>query len=664
VRRWVPCLTCLAVVAMVVTIATPAHGQDPDVSGLMVPDTLFAAPSLPGPDYLTVYDRDNTRSNWTQNLTYTRNTRRFSVSTNGNITTQELSGFDNKSTFGQFVGRVSARLTRRWVVSMDGRHNMSATTDGSRDAESRRNRLQFKTQYTLNPTPELSLVGSISSEFQREHDLAERRTLKPGSITAGSVDTLRVQRDSSFTTGRQDGYLGTMDWRPMTWLSVNGTASGSRVRPTQFSLVRDFTNAQDGSGGGYVVGSPQRTNEPTDNSAYTSKISFTKFRGHTFDVNLSKSALDQSSFDKQLRGQERASFDRTSGSFRSQSTFRGKYSLVVDGSLVRSERVYALRTNYTSLVRTRQLSSTAGYSDINTRFSTAFSVSRNRSERQASGNGTILDRSLTANGYRKVSTRLAMDGTASVSLQTAKYEDERSDQDVTRINVSAGGGYRVSAACSTTVHFSATRSHGIYIDPSASSTNAIQSTYQMNATMRLQVSRTFWLNQNYLLSADYRVFDYTEEQNFLNRVRRIDTDLIDTVFSFAYVRLTHNFIFRDQGTYSRDFGEASRRYRVSVETYDQTLAASVGIKVARGIRISAMQSLLNQRNHFLSNDSRSLRNRWNLTGGIDIERPVWNGALLSGAIRHIGSYDERVVPNAPNNEEAYWIAGITFQKQF
>jgi hypothetical protein len=291
-------------------------------------------------------------------------------------------------------------------------------------------------------------------------------------------------------------------------------------------------------------------------------------------------------------------------------------------------------------------------------------VGRNRSERQATGNGTILDRMLSASGYRKVSGRLAVDGGASISLQSAKYEDVRSDQDVTRRNLTAGGGYRVSAACSTTVHFSATRSHAIYIDPSASSTNAVQSTYQMNATMRLLVSRTCWLNQNYVLSADYRVFDYTEDQNFLNRVRRIDTDIIDTVFSFAYVRLTHNFIFRDQGTYSRSLGEASRQYRVSVETYDQTLAATIGIKVARGIRILAMQSLLNQRNHFLSNDSRTLRNRWNLTGGIEIERPVWNGAQLSGAIRHIGSYDEQVVPNAPNNEEAYWIAGITFQKQF
>jgi len=653
-----------AVVALAAFVAVPAHAQEEDLSALAVPDSLFEAPSLPGPEYLTVFDRDNTRSNWTQSLTYSRTSRRVSVSASGNVNTQELSGFDNKSTFGQFMGRVSARLTRRWTVSMDGRHNMNSSTDGSRDTDSRRNRLQFRTQYTLNPVPALSLAGALSSEFRREHDLAQRQTLKKAFGASGVVDTLRAQRDSSFTTGRQDGFLGSVNWRPKAWFSLSGTASGSRVRPTQSSLVRDFTNPQDGSGGGYAVGELQRTREPTDNAAYTSKITFSKFRGQVLEVNLAKSALDQSTFDKQLRGQERASFDRNSGTFRLQSTFGRKYIFTVDGGLVRSEREYALRTNYTSLVRTRQMSSMAAYNDSSMRFSSMFSASRTRSERQASGNGTILDRALNTNAYRKVSKRLAMDATASVSLQSSKYEDERSDQDVARTSVNVGGGYRVSSACSTTVHFSTTRSHSIFIDPSASSTNAVQSTYQMNATMRLRFSRTLYLSQNYLLSADYRIFDFTEDQNFLNRVRRIDTDMIDTVFSFAFIRLSHNFIFRDQGTYSRTAGESSREYRVAVETYDQTLAATVGIAIARGIRFVGTQSLLNQRNHFLVNDKRTLRNRWNLTGGIEIERTIWDGAQLLGAVRHIGSYDEQQLPNTPNNEEEYWIAGITFQKQF
>jgi hypothetical protein len=235
-----------------------------------------------------------------------------------------------------------------------------------------------------------------------------------------------------------------------------------------------------------------------------------------------------------------------------------------------------------------------------------------------------------------------------------------------RTSVNVGGGYRVSPACSTTVHFSATRGHSVFVDPSASATNSVQSTYQMNATLRLRLSDNFWVNQNYLLSADYRIYDFakSENQNVLNRARRIDTDMIDTVFSFAFVRLTHNFIFRDQGAYSREAGETERKYRVSVETYDQTLAATVGIALARGVRLVGTQSLLNQRNRFLVSDETTLRNRWNLTGALEVERALGRDAELKGAVRHIGSYDERMMTDAPTNEENYWIAGVTFQKRF
>ena len=75
--------------AMAVLAVATTHAQDVDLGALAVPDSVFHARSLPGPDYMSVFDRDNTRSNWVQTLTYARTTRRFAISTNGNITTQE-----------------------------------------------------------------------------------------------------------------------------------------------------------------------------------------------------------------------------------------------------------------------------------------------------------------------------------------------------------------------------------------------------------------------------------------------------------------------------------------------------------------------------------------------------------------------------------------------
>ncbi|HKQ18922.1 MAG TPA: hypothetical protein VJW75_04170, partial [Candidatus Eisenbacteria bacterium] len=130
-----------AIVALLALSAVPVHAQEEDLSGLVVPDSLFEEESIPGPEYLTIYDRDNTRSNWSQTLTYSRIRRGTAISISGDVSTQDLSGFENKSTVGQFMGRLSKRITRRWVVSMDGRHGMNSSTDGTRNTDSRRNRL-------------------------------------------------------------------------------------------------------------------------------------------------------------------------------------------------------------------------------------------------------------------------------------------------------------------------------------------------------------------------------------------------------------------------------------------------------------------------------------------------------------------------------------------
>jgi hypothetical protein len=646
--------------------ALPALAQEEGSTVYATPDSVFEAESQPGPSYQTVYDRDNNRNNWQQSLSYFRSTGRIAVSGSGSVTTQEFTQFANKSTFGEFGGHVDARLTRRWVVSLDGRFEMYSSTDGTRNADSRGNQLQVRTQYNLNPLHGMTLTGVIYTAFQQDHGKSVQQRVDPAfpEVDPTAVDSLRVQRDSSYTTARQDGLNGVVDWRVKPWLSVNATVSGSRVRPTQTSLIRDFTQPLDGSGGGYVIGTADRTREPRDNATYTSRLTFTRLPRTSIDLNLSKSALDQSMFDKQLRGQERTSFDRSSGMFHLQHGPYRNFHLTVDGSLVRSEREYVLRRNYTSLLKSRQLTSGLAYGDSITRGYVGLTVSRSRNERQASGNGLLLNRLLNANAYRKISGRLALDAMASASIQISKYADPRSDQDVARTSVNVGGGYRISPSCSTTVHFSTTRSHSVFLDPSASSTNAVQTNYQLNATLRLRVSEEFTVWQDYVLNADYKIFDFTEPQNVLNRVRRIDTNLADTLFSFAYLRLTHNFSFRDQGTYTRDPGEAERAYQISVRTYDQTLGALVGIALAPGVRLQAAQSLLNQRNYFLFTGASTVRNRWNLTASLEIDRSLSGGSQIRGAVRHIGAYDEPATPSAPVNEEGYWIAGITFQKQF
>jgi hypothetical protein len=646
------------------SLAGSTSAQEEDQGLFAVPDTVFEAVSQPGPSYDTVYDRDRSRSNWTQTLGYSRSERRTALSLSGNMTTQDFLSFPNRVTLGGFDGHLDARLTRRWVLSLNGRSDMYSANDGNAQTDTRNNRLQIQTQYMLNPIPSLTVIGAAYSEFQRQHDRTIQSRISTG---LDDTDSLIAKRDSSYTTGRQDGLSGTANWNAKPWLLLSASANASRVRPHQRSLVRDFATALDGSGGGTFHETRESTNNPSDNASYTSRLTYSGLRRAKMVFGFLKSEVDQSTFDRQLRGQERLSSNRTSGTYHlDYGPFWGT-SLTLDAGLVRSLREYQLRRASNSLVTTRTLGGTLSRATPDFMVGMNATVDRSRYERQATQNGLILERRLTGNGMRRISQRLVLDGLGSISLRRSAYLNPAADQDVSRSLFSLGGGYRVSNACSTTVHFSAARNHTVALDPSSSGSNAVQSNYQMNAALRLGLWKNFAIRQDYLLSADYRILDYVESNNYLNRIRRIDTDFVDTLFTFAFVRLTHNFIFRDQGSYLRRPGEPNRAFRVSVETYEQTLSATVGVALARGIRFSATQSLYNQRNHFLSNDRSTNRNRFSLNAGIDVNRTFASGTQIRGAIRHIGGYDEvdRIAdPFADPNEEDYWIAGATVHKDF
>jgi hypothetical protein len=664
-RRGVP-LACSLLVAIACGAPTPALAQEMDPGAAAIPDSVFTQESQPGPSYQTVYDRDRSRSNWTQTLTYYRGMQRFAFNGSGSVTTQDFLAAGNKSTFGDFYGHMDGRITRNWIVSLDGRFGMNSSVDARRKSETRNNRLQIRTQYHLQPRPTMMLTGALYTEFQQDHQRSTQTVLDEAipEIDPGAVDTLKVQQDSSYTSARQDGLSGLASWNIKPWLEFYGSALASRKRPSQRSEVRDFLNPLDGSGGGHSRESIQTTHDPSDNTLFSSRVTFTRIPLMRTVFGFQSSSLNQSRFDQQLRGQEHQTFDRNAGTVRFEYGPRYKTFFFADASLVRSLQDFQLRRSSNSLATTRQVSSTLSYSEVGSGAGLTFQTSRARYERQQNQNGLVINRTLFGNGYRRISRRLSLDGFGNMSLQSSRFENPKTDQDILRRSASVGGGYLLAPTCSTVVHFSVNRTQNVAIDPSASGSNNAQTIYQMNASMQFVPTRNFSIRQNYLLSADYKIFDYTERQNYLNRVRRIDTDFVDSLFTFAFLRLTHSFIYRDFGAYFRNTPSEPRTFRIASEIYEQTLAITVGLELTAGVRLIGTQSLLNQRNLDVPRGTTRVRNHFSLNGGLEVNRTLPGGSQIIGALRHVGGYDERVTPQTPTLEEAYWIAGVTFQKDF
>jgi hypothetical protein len=257
-----------------------------------------------------------------------------------------------------------------------------------------------------------------------------------------------------------------------------------------------------------------------------------------------------------------------------------------------------------------------------------------------------------------------MDGVATASLTSFEYEDSILDQDNARAYANVGGGYIVSDRCSTLVHFSVSRGHSVAIDASRSTGNNVQTTYQMDSSLRLGVTPRLSINQIYLLNALYQIYDSpsAESRNVLSRIRRIDTYVSDSLFPFATLQLIHNFLYRDFGSFTQLAGQSGRVYRIASETYVQTISASLNLRPAGGVLLFVTQSLSNTR--ISSSAGNTVNNRWNLALGATIDRTIMGNATLNGTVQHIGAYDERRALTDPANEQDDWIAGVTLAKDF
>lgn len=664
-------------------LAAPALAQIGGPEQIGTPDSVFAEqPRIPI-SYSTTYDRGATTTTWGQSLTWGLSRKRLSLSTNASsVATRNLKTNLGRNTSGQIGTQISMVLVPRWILSANGQFSSVVPHGTQQDALQRRNRLQLQTQYEVDPTSTLSLRALVSSEFRRDFDETER--LRQDLVVA-STDTLRLSRldTSARTIARQDGASGQLQWKPAKWIQANVTGNWSRARPTT-RIDSLFTATLLATGAPAQLRSTGTLEEPIAESRMESSLGITGAHGFSLGATLRAVESGHIYFDPGA-GREHWSLNSRYGSLHVEHAPIPGLSYSLDGSISRASNEFATRRTSTNRTDGRSAVANIGWNRPGTSLSLMFNVQSSEVGQQVDRygapdplrNGETIVRFLTASGSRRLSRRLKVDGVATASLFSSLYQNPKNDHDLARTFLSAGGGYSVSPQCSLTVHFSTNRSFNRYIDASNSGSNNVVSDYQMLAVMNVRASRDITIAQNYLLSASYRIADdpRQESTNTLVRNRRIDTTAADTLFSFAYARLTHSFLFQDLGPFLREVPGQDRRYVVSSERYSQTIEAAFGFTPATGISLLVSQKLGNTRDHQLATGSRTTQNRWNLTAGMDLDRELPGGAALHASVQHIGEYSERPSEcdgaNPPPScfafdpqRSDYWVAGVALQRNF
>jgi len=646
-----------AAVLFFVHVPTPARAQE---TAAVIPDTTFTPRAHQPISYYTSYDRNVSRASWLQSLSYAHNAKRVSFNISGSaITSNGLRGLRSDGLDGDVNGSVNVLAAKNWTWALDGRFGLNSDKDDFSSTDRRANRLQIRTQYQFNPLQNVSALGLVFAEFQQDQSVGER--VIPVDRTKFSS---HVGRDSSYTSGRRNGASGTLTWKAAPWLEVGGAGALTNINSTTNTAKQEFFHALSVGAADSTALSDTSTTSPNGDERLDTHITMTRFKRTTLGLVFHTNSADQQYYALTQRGQEKYKYGSRTASFHAETVPLTGSQAVLDVGIDRSYREYQLQDRLNSLTHGANAAGQFNFFRTLSRANIGFLFTRSKAEQQVTQNGTVINRAVNAGGSRRVSRRLWLDGTGSVSLYTRKYEDSKSDKDDVRGYLNLGGGYLVSSRCSTAVHFSVNRSHAVAIAFESSGGNNVNTTYQMDAALRLQVSPTFTIFQNYQLNANYLIYDYDEKRNTLNRNRRINTTLADSLFSFASILLTHNFFFQDRGAYSRFTEDGPREYSVDQELYAQNLSIGVAIRILPGVIAGATQSLANSRSYFPNPASNTNRNRWNLNLGLTVDRDLPGGMRLDGTVQRIGEYTERPGPEPPLDVVDYWLAGLTLTKDF
>lgn len=655
--------------AVVLAQASPAAAQDQ-----VVPAEEAPAESLVLPAYRTTYDLNHTRELWGQDLSYSLKHGRTSFNLTGALDTQSFLKSESKSTVGSIEGSLNYGLVGTWQLVLAGDYAMNSSLDRTRatsarpptlsSLESRDNRLSIGTQYLFYPVRHMFTFLNLSTEFEQKHDRSSNDKIDRADTlnTPGEADTSRAQRDSSYTTSRKDAFQAEIRWPATRWLQLHQNTLAYRTEPTIASFKRGFNHALDGSGGGYVVPENQKTTNPSGNLRFTGDATISRGMSKLV-VTGTSSSLQQSYFDKQRSQQENTRFNSTLGTFTFDTHFWGHLNLHSEGSTSRNLNRYELASFQTTLLHSQHALALLTILDSTFNANLNFSVDRTRTELHPASNGVSVNRTLGGLFQWRKSRRLVLDGNGSANLQGNDYENDKNDRDDVNNFFSLGGGYMLTPACSTTVHFSRGWKHGVALDPSFSGGNAVTTTYQMNATLVYLPTRNFSLRQAYLINAEYRILDYVDTLSSLSRARRVDTDIADTLWSWGFVGLSHNFVFRDSGIYAHYGGQSNRSYNVATRTYDQTVTATVGAKLAPGVLFFAAHTLINNRAEGLARKTRTNQNTFKLNLSLQVFRTLDNGFEIDGALRRLGEYVEGHLDSKDSTRDE-WVAGVSVRKAF
>jgi hypothetical protein len=340
-----------------------------------------------------------------------------------------------------------------------------------------------------------------------------------------------------------------------------------------------------------------------------------------------------------------------------------KSSITFDFS--RSMSSYELEPSRNNDIKTYTLDGNVSYTLGNTKFSTDLRSEKKRSDYFDEQTGDSYSQALGASLTHKFNERLNGSLRGRMSLLQRYYDNvEENDQDRDLFDQEATLTleYAPRTDIRTGLTIKVREDELIYIRRTRTGDNKTTQTFLIQPSIKKDFGSAISLTQRYELSADYTLYDYDRDSNFLIRNFVINTGFDWRPLGDLGLSVDHTYRGQDEGAYREDeFGV--ERYAKNSERDDNSMSISVRYKLLNLVDIEVKQELSFQKKWTFSDDEKRLA--WDkydtsVTGRASISHSFEDGARFSVSVART----HRDATNIVERQREVWNITANVDKTF
>lgn len=337
----------------------------------------------------------------------------------------------------------------------------------------------------------------------------------------------------------------------------------------------------------------------------------------------------------------------------------------INFNFTRNTSSYEIESSRDNDLKTYALDGSVSYTLGDTKFGTDLRSEKKRSDYFDEQTGDSYSQSFGASLAHRFSERLNATLRGRMSLLSRHYDDsEANDQDRDLFDQEAtlSFDYTPRSDIRTGLTIKVREDQLIYIRRTRTGDNKTTQTFLIQPSIRKDFGAKVSLSQRYELSADYTLYAYDRDSNFLIRNFVISTGLDWRPIDGLGLNVEHKYRGQDEGAYRED-ELGVERYARNSERDDNSMAISVRYNLFDLIDIEVKQELSFQKKWTFNDDERRLA--WekydtSVTGRAGLNHSLEDGTRLSVSVGRT----HRDATNIVDRQREVWNITANIDKKF